>query len=265
MRFYGRGATGNRRLTEGEVARLYARRERWEIDREELLDSELERWQNYLPPSTFGWLYAFARPVDAEANLLERAATEDDLQAVLDALQATGREMSVPSVGPGIAQEPLTWLRRGAEGWELRHEEPPKPGHVLRVQVDRNGHCHLFCDRAAEMLSPGLEEVRFILEPVILGCLASLLAMAGELYRKAGYVGAVDIGIRVERLAEGLSLTLYGKPLRWDPPHFATNEFRNTERVMALELAERPKELARELARPLLEGTTAGADFDPWA
>jgi hypothetical protein len=29
-RFYGRGATGNRLLNEGEIARLYARRERYE-------------------------------------------------------------------------------------------------------------------------------------------------------------------------------------------------------------------------------------------
>lgn len=37
-RYYGRGATGNRILTEGEVARLYARRERRDQDGEQLLD-----------------------------------------------------------------------------------------------------------------------------------------------------------------------------------------------------------------------------------
>ncbi|MDQ2762999.1 MAG: hypothetical protein M3Y22_05775 [Pseudomonadota bacterium] len=37
MSFYGRGATGNRRLAEGEIARLYRRREEWEQDREALL------------------------------------------------------------------------------------------------------------------------------------------------------------------------------------------------------------------------------------
>jgi hypothetical protein len=37
-RYYGRGATGNAPLTEGEVARLYERRQRWEVDRDDLLD-----------------------------------------------------------------------------------------------------------------------------------------------------------------------------------------------------------------------------------
>jgi hypothetical protein len=43
MRYYGRGAKGNRVLSEAEVAALYARRERWEVDREELLRDELSR------------------------------------------------------------------------------------------------------------------------------------------------------------------------------------------------------------------------------
>ena len=37
-RYYGRGATGNVLLSEGEVARLYERRQRWEIDRKKGLD-----------------------------------------------------------------------------------------------------------------------------------------------------------------------------------------------------------------------------------
>jgi hypothetical protein len=36
-RFYGRGATGNRRLTEGEISRLYRRRDEWDQDRNALL------------------------------------------------------------------------------------------------------------------------------------------------------------------------------------------------------------------------------------
>jgi predicted HTH transcriptional regulator len=41
LRFYGRGPTGNRILTEGEVAQLYRRREQWEVDREQLLAAEV--------------------------------------------------------------------------------------------------------------------------------------------------------------------------------------------------------------------------------
>ena len=41
-RYYGRGATGNVRLSEGEVARLYERRHRWEVDRNAMLDEAID-------------------------------------------------------------------------------------------------------------------------------------------------------------------------------------------------------------------------------
>lgn len=41
LRFYGRGAKGNRILSEREVADLYTRREAWGVDRELLLDTEI--------------------------------------------------------------------------------------------------------------------------------------------------------------------------------------------------------------------------------
>ena len=37
-RYYGRSDTGNVILTEGQVARLYERRQRWEVDRDALLN-----------------------------------------------------------------------------------------------------------------------------------------------------------------------------------------------------------------------------------
>jgi hypothetical protein len=42
LRFYGRGATGNRILTEGEIARLYERRQAWERDRDALLQRAID-------------------------------------------------------------------------------------------------------------------------------------------------------------------------------------------------------------------------------
>lgn len=48
-RYWGRGATGNRILSEGEVARLYARREQWEEDRDQLLAQAVAS----VPPFTF--------------------------------------------------------------------------------------------------------------------------------------------------------------------------------------------------------------------
>jgi predicted HTH transcriptional regulator len=41
-RYYGRSDTGNAPLTEGEVARLYERRQRWEVDRDAMLKEAID-------------------------------------------------------------------------------------------------------------------------------------------------------------------------------------------------------------------------------
>jgi hypothetical protein len=72
LRFYGRGAKGNRLLTEGEVARLYRRREQWEQNRSELLETVVAN-AGVPPRDTAGYLHAFARPVAGDQGIVERA------------------------------------------------------------------------------------------------------------------------------------------------------------------------------------------------
>lgn len=71
-RYYGRSDTGNVPLTEGEVARLYERRRRWEIDREALLNEEIDR-APLEPHDDFAYLHLVARPVVPDESLLDRA------------------------------------------------------------------------------------------------------------------------------------------------------------------------------------------------
>ncbi len=72
LRFYGRGAKGNRILSEGEVARLYERRERWQVDRDAVLREVVS---NAPVPAVEGqgFAHAFARPVALDPAILERA------------------------------------------------------------------------------------------------------------------------------------------------------------------------------------------------
>jgi hypothetical protein len=60
------------RLTEGEVARLYERRRRWEVDREALLKEAIDRTP-LESREDFGYLHLVARPVVADEGTLDRA------------------------------------------------------------------------------------------------------------------------------------------------------------------------------------------------
>jgi hypothetical protein len=83
FRYYGRGDTGNRPLTEAEVARLYERRRRTEIDREALLDEAIRNW-TYPRHSALAYLYLVARPTLSDEGLLQRSTREGlPVQAVI--------------------------------------------------------------------------------------------------------------------------------------------------------------------------------------
>lgn len=72
-RYYGRGATGNAPLSEGEVARLYERRQRWEVDRDAMLEQAIESAP--IPPhEDFAYLHLVARPVVPDEDLFDRAS-----------------------------------------------------------------------------------------------------------------------------------------------------------------------------------------------
>jgi len=71
-RYYGRSATGNTPLTEGEVGRLYERRQRWEVDRAAMLEEAIG-----LAPipsrNGFAYLHLVARPVVPNEDLFDKA------------------------------------------------------------------------------------------------------------------------------------------------------------------------------------------------
>jgi hypothetical protein len=72
LRFYGRGAKGNRLLTEGEVARLYERRRSWQVDREQVLEDVIAA-APVMHRLGAGYVHAFTRPLTTDQALVERA------------------------------------------------------------------------------------------------------------------------------------------------------------------------------------------------
>lgn len=72
LRFYGRGAAGNRLLTEPEIARLYHRRDERGQDLAQLLAVVVES-AGMPEREGAGYLHAFTRPVGGDQGLLERA------------------------------------------------------------------------------------------------------------------------------------------------------------------------------------------------
>ncbi len=270
LRFYGRAAKGNRRLTEGDVARLYQRRQQWEQDRDELL-AEAMRQAPYEPQDGLAYMHGFVRPVVPDRSIWERAAEAASGQDELRRLLAAAAARTKPSQGydPNLRGS-VNWRRQGADEWRMtsnvsrEYGDPKSARYTIDVRINIDGRGHLFSGRVGEVIRHANEGPAplILFESMLAGQLASFLAAMGELYRLGRYFGQVDIGFVATGLRGGVgskSRDLFG----FYDATYAADTYSRHERVAAAEL-KAPEDIARPLLRYLMEALT-GRDFDPYA
>lgn len=262
LRYYGRGATGNRILTEGEVALLYRRREEWERSAADLLEEEIAR-APYGPIEGLGFMHGFVRPLAPDEGVLDRAAANDHHTLFWNVLpEAMGRSHNSGRYDPDIRRA-RDLVRRGSYGWTVTnqidegHRDPANAVYTVTMDIDEDGSGHLFLGRAAETYRERL----IMIEVVIAGNLASFLAAMGTLYDRAGYAGQVDVGVAVLGIEGSVALGLGERVL--SRPTYGAPDYRRTARVSAGELRDAPQDVARRLLQRLIDVMTVG-DFDPF-
>jgi hypothetical protein len=260
-RFYGRGATGNRRLTEGEISRLYERRQRWDVNRDALLEDEF----SIDPPDEFAFLHGFIRPAAALEPLLERASNGNELahlQETLDSFRSHSRAAN--RFSPTLA-DATTWHRRGATGWitssSPEAERDQDFQYIAHVEIDVDGTSHLFLGRAGEVYSrsnvaPPPPPTLYLFRDGIVDTAADFFLLTSMLWKPAGYSGPVDVGLALRGIANSVPAELQNafRPLR-----FTEDEFRKTARVQIADL-DAPDRLAETLLRRFLEATGRAVD-----
>lgn len=258
-RFYGRTATGNHPLPEGEVARLYARRQHNEVDREALLAAEVNRWESQ-PNSKFGYLYLFARPVFIKDRLLEPlikggSSYSEIFNSFIDAVsKSTVYPQS--TIYPDLCK-PQRWIQH-ADGFKgplcqpNNPNSPEAPGDILNLDVDLNGMIHLFCGRVAERV-----ENQFLFFPEApSGLVIRFLSFLGMLYEKAGYFGMVDLGLAITGIRGCIPHMPNNFRFNRIAVPYPIDTYRKTSRVSALVFKEDAIQLAKEMIMPLVSAVT---------
>jgi hypothetical protein len=263
-RYYGRGATGNVLLSEGEVARLYERRRQWEADRSDMLDEAIESAP--VPPrEDFAYLHLVARPVVPDEELYDKASEDQQAMPFLDSLiSAASSEEAVPNkYSPDFSG--VHHLVRHADGWAAIwgpagvRDEREDPAHVLDLEVGLDGSGRLFCGRAAQRLPRGF----LIFEPLVADLTTKFLAVMGGLYAAGGYMGPVDVGVAVTGLRGGVSYFLLDNV--WiDSTPYNKDQYRRTERLPASHLVGDPRGVASKMVLPLLRAITR-ENYDPFS
>jgi hypothetical protein len=252
MRFYGRGATGNRILSEREIADLYARRERWELNRETHLGVIVDA-APLEPGHDWAYLHAFARPLAFDEGFLRRQI-EEEHQELADALVgATNVVSELAQYAPDL-RHVRGWALHGAEGIGIE-DAVADHRRAIRMTISHGGEVRLFACAGARSDRGGAPGPIRIFETLIAGNLTSFLSSAGTFYRRAGYGGNVDVGVAVTGIQNAVSDFMFIQAR--DDVQFPAPDFRATARVVASELIGAPRDIAMQLLRRFLDAIVA--------
>ncbi len=270
-RYYGRSAVGNTRLTEGEVARLYERRSKWEVDRMALLEEAITR-APIGSDERFSYLHLVAKCVASEEDLLKKAMGDGYLVPFLNSLFAAATKSDVfprsyekgysPDLGDNNSYD------RRAEGWVTSQglgadwQSSGDPRQALEFEIGLDGSGRLFCGRAAEEANGGKLQ---LFEDLVAGLTARFLCVLGGLYDAGAYLGPVDVGIAVTGLEGAVS---YNGSQHVIEKHFLQpydrDQYRRTERFPASVLNDDTLSAAQKLVSPLTRAIT-GEGYDPFS
>jgi hypothetical protein len=269
-RFYGRRATGNVRLSEGEVARLYEQRLRREIDRKEVPDEAAMLDETIAaapidPHGRHAFLHLVARPMVLDEQLFDRARGEQQPERFLDSLISVAVSSEVYSVPFSPDLHAATNYERRTDAWavsqglEAERRGSVDPGRILELEIGLDGSGRLFCGRAAEEYNGRL----LIFENIVAGLTARFLALLGRLYAAGGYTVPVVVGLAVTGLRGGISYVL-SQDILAEPRPYDRDGYRRTERISSLTLEDDPRSEARKLVLPLVK-TITRESYDPFS
>jgi hypothetical protein len=269
-RYYGRAGKLNRPLNEADVARLYERRGRTEVDRNALLETGIQHW-SYPRHSALAYLYLFARPTLGTADLLHRAAGIGETpQSVLSELILATKHKDI---FPTDLFEPDFYV---TSRWQLREEglrsymgyssgtdasNKDDLASTLDLQVNFDGTSYLFAGRVGDQLNSDGRLVFF--PPTAAGLTTRFLALLGLLYDKARYFGSVDVGVAIVGIQGRVSYSGNNVILRHVTSPYDRDEYRRTTRSSALELKDGPRGVAKALLMPLFDAMSQGR-VDPF-
>jgi hypothetical protein len=278
-RFYGRGANGNRMLQEGDVARLYERRQGWEIDRFEVLDDAIEL-APAPPKDGQSYVHAYARPVTLEKDMYARAvAGLGGPEHMHERLIQCVHTAKLSGIYSPTLEQAHSWRRYSADLWRLSTRDETLELSGLNIETPQelaaytgwltslvhlnlylDGYGRLFCGRATDTRL-GDSSTPLMIEVVIAGNIEAFFTVMSMLYEAAGYHGTVDVGIAVTGIKGSKSYRANRSFNSW--PAYPSDRFTRTDRVAAGQL-KNADVVAYELLHDLFDATTGQEGWNPW-
>lgn len=257
-RYYGRGDTTNHRLTDGEVARLHARRVSREVTAQQLIEVEMARDPVPAEHRDSSHLYVVARPLASPPDLLTHLiGTHVLTQLVGAAGQTPGANYASPGWNYLNHQNEPRAYGIGFHSYGLlgrrflpELEDASEEG-LLDLEVQDDGTLILFCGRAAARR----HDHHFVIERAIIALTRCLITLAGGVGATSGYAGRWLLALGVSDLVGRYSSSSVDRMVlgRGSAPYSAATYVQGTE-ASTVELLQRPGAVTTRLAQRLLRG-----------
>lgn len=264
-RYYGRTCTGNFPLNEGDVARLYARRQKTENDRQKLIEEVIEK-SPIAPNSNFAYLYLFTQPVFSREDFFAQATVNgDDLPTNFNKAfeQFVSSKQSVMNKNGSFFDKPHHWQKEfsgyfGNLGYESQNKERI-PAQTIELHISNNGDCRFFYGRAGEKYNDN--PISIFCENIV-GVTFRFLGSIGRLFDQSKYYGMVDTGVVITGIRGGL---VYSNNWEVEIRRSPINEdtYQRTLRISNHQLLEETECITKQLLGPFVETISKGL-IDPF-
>jgi hypothetical protein len=270
-RFYGRCDSGNRRLSETEVERLYERRQRQNVDREHLLADCIASSPIGQPtPGEQGFLQAFVQPTIRDDDLWDRAVVScGDERQLLDRLRSATSSVPSGQWGTNLSKI-LNWRQRGADKWSLNTASQVSdpsvigPDDEIVADLSMDGRCYFFYGGAAVTSdrNNARRPIFALYERGIAVNLAQFLALVGAYYRAGDQWGPIHVGMAVTGIRGAISAHFM------EDISMSAQPYGDEIAVRALpfdarDLEEDPVAASQKLMDRLMRAMSSGVVWDP--
>lgn len=259
-RYWGRGETGNRIMTEGEVARLYERREQWTVDRELLLVRTIERMPFTFDLPATGVGVTVVKPVFPGRELLRIAAGGDPVDDFLRRALPNAADAGdlYPDQGASNLAAATRVSQPQADLWVCSETDDPGFAYQARLELEANGSLTYWNSPAIHSDNDG---PRLLMERSLTRAVHQALAVTSWLHDRAGFHGAVDIGVAVIGI-EGVTGSTQRGAFIGRAPIYRAAEYRRHDRVTSQEMSSSLSEIVLRLLAPLYEVVSLDG-YDP--
>lgn len=215
--FWGRTDQGNRRLTQGDVDRLYQRRESWQTSSTQLIKNARSAC-SYVAGTvkTLGVYHLVVQPVIAPKSVRETALPGDNAQALLQMLNEVSNGIDFVSVSEFQLQALFhSVTKKTYEG--IRLVEPPGTDEFVQMELEVQDDGGLRFDLGTAVIFSKSDGSRIVFDVEIAQSTALILALAGRLYSLADYHGLVNIAAIIDNGEGAISATWIGPVILYSP------------------------------------------------